>query len=45
MTKTIYGKLIAEHKATPWAIQAKRDQSFALGLMWQPLSSTGVARE
>jgi hypothetical protein len=37
MTKTISGKLIAEHKGTPWAIQAKRDQRFALGLMWQAL--------
>jgi len=31
-----FAKLIAEHKGTPWAIQAKRDRSFSLGLVWQP---------
>ena len=31
-----YGRLIAENKGTPWAIQAKRDRSFSLGLAWQP---------
>jgi hypothetical protein len=34
-----FGKLIAEHKGTPWAIQAKRDRSFSLGLVWQPYVS------
>lgn len=32
-----YAKLINDHKGTPWAIQAKRDKSFALGLAWQPV--------
>ncbi len=37
--KELYNKLITEHKGTPWAIQAKRDKAFSLGLAWQPLSS------
>jgi hypothetical protein len=37
--KELYEKLVAEHKNTPWAIQAKRDKAFALGLSWQPISS------
>jgi hypothetical protein len=37
--KEAYEKLIAEHKGTPWAIQAKRDKAFALGLAWQPASA------
>ena len=36
-----FGKLIAEHKGTPWAIQAKRDRSFSLGLVWLPYVSKG----
>jgi hypothetical protein len=32
----IFDKLIADRKGTPWAIQAKRDKAFALGLAWQP---------
>lgn len=32
-----YTRLINEHKGTPWAIQAKRDKAFALGLKWQPI--------
>jgi hypothetical protein len=36
-----YGKLIAEHRGTPWAIQAKRDRSFSLGLVWLPFVSKG----
>ncbi len=36
-----YAKLVTEHKGTPWAIQAKREKSFALGLVWQPVSSGG----
>jgi hypothetical protein len=43
--RTIYGKIIANHKGTPWAIQAKRDQSVALGLMWQPASTVRDFRE
>jgi len=37
--KEAYNKLIVEHKGTPWAIQAKRDKAFSLGLAWQPISS------
>jgi hypothetical protein len=37
--KEIFEKLIAEHKGTPWAIQAKRDRSVSLGLVWRPASS------
>jgi hypothetical protein len=46
--KEAYEKLITEHKGTPWAIQAKRDKSFTLGLQWQPYSFAGggaVAKE
>jgi hypothetical protein len=31
-----FAKVIAEHKGTPWAIQAKRDKAFSLVLRWQP---------
>ena len=34
-----YARLITEHKGTPWALQAKRDRSFSLGLVWVPVSS------
>lgn len=34
-----YARLITEHKGTPWALQAKRDRSFSLGLVWVPSSS------
>jgi len=37
--KELYDKIIAEHKGTPWAIEAKRDKAFALGLEWKPISS------
>jgi hypothetical protein len=37
--KEAYLTLITEFKGTPWAIQAKRDKSFSLGLSWQPVSS------
>ena len=37
--KEAYETLITEFKGTPWAVQAKRDKSFALGLAWQPTSS------
>jgi hypothetical protein len=33
-----YARLVTEHKSTPWAIQAKRDKAFSLGLAWQPIS-------
>jgi hypothetical protein len=35
-SQAAFAKLIAEHRGTPWAIQAKRDRSFSLGLVWQP---------
>jgi hypothetical protein len=34
-----YNTLITEFKGTPWAIQAKREKSFSLGLAWQPFAS------
>jgi len=37
--KEAYEKLVVDHKGTPWAIQAKRDKSFAIGLAWMPISS------
>jgi hypothetical protein len=37
--KELYVKLVTDHKGTPWAIQAKRDKSFSLGLAWLPISS------
>jgi hypothetical protein len=37
--KEAYLTLITEFKGTPWAIQAKRDKAFSLGLSWQPASS------
>ena len=37
--KEAYEKLVTEFKGTPWAIQAKRDKSFPLGLSWQAFSS------
>ena len=42
--RELYEKLIAEHKGTPWAIQAKRDKAFSPGLAWQP-STAGTAAE
>jgi hypothetical protein len=38
-----FAKVVAEHRGTPWAIQAKRDRAFSLGLVWQPFAS--AARE
>jgi hypothetical protein len=34
-----YSKLITDYKGTPWSIQAKRDKSFYLGLVWRPFNS------
>jgi hypothetical protein len=31
-----YSNLITQYKGTPWAIQAKRDKAFSLGLFWRP---------
>jgi hypothetical protein len=36
-----YNILITEHKGTPWAIQAKREKSFSLGLLWSPAVGPG----
>lgn len=33
-----YSRLITEHKGTPWAVQAKRDKTFTLGLTWVPIT-------
>src|SRR6185312_3356160 len=34
--KELYEKIITDYKGSPWAIQAKRDKTFSLGLAWQP---------
>jgi hypothetical protein len=31
-----YSTLITQYKGTPWALQAKRDKAFSLGLFWRP---------
>jgi hypothetical protein len=36
-----YNILITQHKGTPWAIQAKREKSFSLGLLWSPAVGPG----
>ncbi len=36
-----YNILITQHKGTPWAIQAKREKSFSLGLQWSPAVGPG----
>jgi hypothetical protein len=36
-----YNILITQHKGTPWAIQAKREKSFSLGLLWSPSVGPG----
>jgi predicted Zn finger-like uncharacterized protein len=36
--KELYEKIITDYKGSPWAIQAKRDKSFSLGLTWQPFT-------
>ncbi|MCS7022747.1 MAG: hypothetical protein NZU63_13085 [Gemmataceae bacterium] len=36
--RQIYGRIVQEHKGTPWAIQAKREKNLSLGLTWQPSS-------
>jgi hypothetical protein len=42
--KEAYQTLITEYKGTPWAIQAKRDKSFTLGLTWQPVVMANTNR-
>lgn len=34
--RELFGQIAAEHKGTPWAVQAKRHQVIALGLEWKP---------
>jgi hypothetical protein len=36
--KELFDKIVTTHKGTPWAIQAKRDRSVAIGLAWKPAS-------
>lgn len=36
--KELFARIVQEHKGTPWAVQAKRDGSVALGLEWRPYS-------
>jgi hypothetical protein len=43
--KEAYEKLITNYKGTPWAIQAKREKSFTLGLAWQPATSSAGTTE
>jgi len=38
-SRKLYEQLIADHKGTPWAIQAKREKFFSLGLEWKPTNS------
>ena len=38
-----FAKLITEHRGTPWALQAKRDRVYSLGLVWQPFVSGSAA--
>lgn len=38
-----FARIVAEHRGTPWALQAKRDRSFSLGLVWQPFVSESAA--
>ena len=35
----LFDKIAAEHKGTPWAIQAKRYRVIALGLEWKPYTA------
>ncbi len=37
--RELYEKIILEHKGTPWAMQAKREKAFSLGLAWRPATS------
>jgi hypothetical protein len=37
--RELFTKIATEHKGTPWAIQARRDRGFALGLAWKAFSS------
>ena len=38
-----FARIVDEHRGTPWALQAKRDRSFSLGLVWQPFVSESAA--
>jgi hypothetical protein len=43
--KEAFEKMIVDYKGTPWAVQAKRDRGLSLGLVWQPISLKGDAKE
>ena len=43
--KELFARIVKEHKGTPWAVQAKRDGSAALGLEWRPYSAGGKPAE
>jgi hypothetical protein len=34
--KELFARIVKEHAGTPWAVQAKRDGTSALGLEWRP---------
>src|SRR5262249_25023019 len=36
--KELFGKLMTEHKGTPWAMQAKAEKPVPLGLAWIPIN-------
>jgi hypothetical protein len=39
--KELFARIAKEHKGTPWAVQAKRDEAVALGLEWRPFTGDG----
>ena len=43
--KEAFEKMVVDYKGTPWAVQAKRDRGLSLGLVWQPISLKGEAKE
>jgi hypothetical protein len=40
--KELFTRIIADHKGTPWAVQARRDRDVPLGLKWEPFNSKGA---
>lgn len=36
--KELFGKIVTDHKGTPWAVSARRAQAVALGLEWRPFA-------
>jgi hypothetical protein len=43
--KELFARVVKEHPGTPWAVQAKRDGSAALGLEWRPFSEAAKPAE